>query len=90
MKCSYRKVSEKFSGDCKKSAQLYSTALNTIDVDEKLEKLEKALTFAPWGSVEAIRIIQAIILIESGWVLGKNSYSFKKEQENNKKQRKVV
>lgn len=90
MKSDYSKSEHNFLLECKVSLKKYSTALNEIDVEHKLEKLEKALMIAPWGSIEAIRIIQAIILIENGKKLGKNPLSLEREERNNKKQRKVV
>ncbi len=82
IKSSYRKIKEEFLLKRKKASKMYSTALNATDSYVQLDKLEKALRVSPWGSVEALRIIQSIILIEKGKKLGKNSFSKNKEKEN--------
>ncbi|MCD5389867.1 MAG: hypothetical protein LR005_00545 [Candidatus Pacebacteria bacterium] len=86
---SYQKVKSNFLKSCKTADVLYTTSLNNVYVQEKLKGLELALKVAPWGSIESIKIVRAIILINSGEILGKTKESLFLDEKNTKKQRAI-
>ena len=66
----------------KEAEALYSTALNTIDRDLRVEILGRALKKAPWGSVISLRILKTFILFSMGEQKGKTRSSLRKEVKN--------
>ena len=86
----YKKIKADFLRDCKIANSIYSSALNNVDVQKKIEGLELALKVAPWGSIESVKIVTCIILINSGENIGKNQESLILDKKNQKKQKKAT
>ncbi len=66
----------------KEAEALYSTALNTVDRDLRIDLLGRALEKAPWGSVISLRVLKTFILFSMGEQKGKTRSSLRKEVEN--------